>query len=249
MECIHTYTSASSFPSSFSFPLPFLPLSHYLLRSSAFPQDDTATLACHSLLTLAHPCFPTCACPHAHAHPLAPTLVPIKGTQVLKRQPIPMTPVGYSYPCWCLSILVLQGDHQASTGQMILDAKSCGLGQAKLEPNCGWQLWPGLGFEKAKAPLGQAKARAFRPSQAETSLVGVLGLLFLGLIPRSSTLPMPSIILIFISGQDHGLCSQRDSAIDHTMCVCLLIAGNVIVMWLNVSIPSEISECPSGHSN
>ena len=79
--------------------------------------------------------------------------------------------------------------------------------------------------------------------------VGVPGPLFLSLIPGSSTLPMPSIILILISGQDCGPCGQRDSAIDPTMCVCLLIAGDVIVMWLNVSIPSKISKCPSGHGN
>ena len=44
----------------------------------------------------------------------------------------------------------------------MLAYKSHGLGQAKLEPSHEWGLWPGLGFEEAKATL--------RPSQARTSL-------------------------------------------------------------------------------
>jgi hypothetical protein len=32
------------------------------------------------------------------------------------------------------------------------------------------RLWPGLGFEKAEAASGQAKAGAFRPSRAGTAL-------------------------------------------------------------------------------
>jgi hypothetical protein len=44
--------------------------------------------------------------------------------------------------------------------------KSRGLGQAKPGPSRVWRLWLGLGFEKAKAGSGQAKARAFRPSRA-----------------------------------------------------------------------------------
>ena len=45
----------------------------------------------------------------------------------------------------------------------VLCAKSCGLGQARPKPSCEWQLWLGLKFQ-------QAKARAFGPSQAGTSL-------------------------------------------------------------------------------
>ena len=48
---------------------------------------------------------------------------------------------------------------------------SHGLGQAKPRPSCEWQLWPGLGFEKAKANSSWAKAMAFRPSQAGTTLI------------------------------------------------------------------------------
>ena len=39
-------------------------------------------------------------------------------------------------------------------------------------PSRVWQLWLGLGFEKAKASSGQAKATAFRPSRAGTALAG-----------------------------------------------------------------------------
>jgi len=49
--------------------------------------------------------------------------------------------------------------------------KSRGLGQAKPGPSRGWRLWPGLGFEQAKAASGQAKAGAFRPSRAGTALI------------------------------------------------------------------------------
>ena len=52
----------------------------------------------------------------------------------------------------------------------IFTYKSQGLGQAKPGPSCGQWLWPGLGFEKAKAASGQAKAGALRPSQARTAL-------------------------------------------------------------------------------
>ena len=48
----------------------------------------------------------------------------------------------------------------------ILPYKSRGLGQAKPGPSRIWRLWLGLGFEKAKAGSGQAKAGAFRPSRA-----------------------------------------------------------------------------------
>ena len=48
----------------------------------------------------------------------------------------------------------------------ILPYKSRGLGQAKPGPSRIWRLWLGLGFEKAKAGWGQAKAGAFRPSRA-----------------------------------------------------------------------------------
>src|SRR6266852_5002288 len=51
-----------------------------------------------------------------------------------------------------------------------LSYKSRGPGQAKPEPSRGWWLWPGLGFQKAKAVPGQAKALAFRPSRAGTTL-------------------------------------------------------------------------------
>src|SRR5712691_10254156 len=52
-----------------------------------------------------------------------------------------------------------------------LSYKSHGPGQAKLEPSRGWWLWPSLGFQKAKAVPGQAKAPAFRPSRAGTTLL------------------------------------------------------------------------------
>ncbi len=53
---------------------------------------------------------------------------------------------------------------------MILSTKSHGLGQARPEPSHEWGLWLGPAFEKAKAPSGQAKAMAFGPSQAGTTL-------------------------------------------------------------------------------
>ena len=55
--------------------------------------------------------------------------------------------------------------------KFIFTYKSHGLGQAKLEPSCEWQLWPGLRFEEAKAASGQAKARASRLSRAGTALI------------------------------------------------------------------------------
>jgi hypothetical protein len=51
---------------------------------------------------------------------------------------------------------------------------SQGLGRARPGLSQGSQLWPGLEFEKAKAASGQAKARALRPSQAETALTVAL---------------------------------------------------------------------------
>jgi hypothetical protein len=48
--------------------------------------------------------------------------------------------------------------------------KSRGLGQAKPEPGPTQRLWPGLCIEKAKAISSQAKAGAFRPSRAGTTL-------------------------------------------------------------------------------
>ena len=51
--------------------------------------------------------------------------------------------------------------------KLIFTYKSCGLGQAKHEPSCEWWLWPGLGFE-------EAKATAPKPSQARTALFGNL---------------------------------------------------------------------------
>ncbi|KAF8801391.1 hypothetical protein BYT27DRAFT_7115092, partial [Phlegmacium glaucopus] len=51
-----------------------------------------------------------------------------------------------------------------------LSAKSRGLGQAKPEPSRLWGLWLGPGFEKARAAQSQAKAVAFGPSRARTSL-------------------------------------------------------------------------------
>jgi hypothetical protein len=41
---------------------------------------------------------------------------------------------------------------------------------AKPGPSRGWWLWPGLCVEEAKATSSQAKAAAFRPSRARTSL-------------------------------------------------------------------------------
>jgi hypothetical protein len=49
---------------------------------------------------------------------------------------------------------------------------SHGSGQAKLELSRHWWLWPGLKILKAEATESQAKAVAFRPSRAGTSLVG-----------------------------------------------------------------------------
>jgi hypothetical protein len=45
-----------------------------------------------------------------------------------------------------------------------------GLGRARPGPSQGSRLWPGLGFEKAEAASGQAKAGALRPSRAGTAL-------------------------------------------------------------------------------
>jgi hypothetical protein len=50
-------------------------------------------------------------------------------------------------------------------------AKSRGLGQAGPGPSREWRLWLGLALEKAKAASGQAKAAAFGPSRAGTSLI------------------------------------------------------------------------------
>ena len=62
--------------------------------------------------------------------------------------------------------------HQLICSNFFLQStyKSHGLGRAKLEPSQVWRLWPGLGFEKAEAASGQAKAAAFRPSRAGTAL-------------------------------------------------------------------------------
>jgi hypothetical protein len=49
--------------------------------------------------------------------------------------------------------------------------KSRGPGWARPGPSQGSRLWPGLGFEKAKAASGQAKAGALRPSRAGTALL------------------------------------------------------------------------------
>jgi len=50
--------------------------------------------------------------------------------------------------------------------------KSPGLGQAKPWPSRSRDRGLGLGFWKAEAPSGQAKAGAFRPSRAGTALPG-----------------------------------------------------------------------------
>jgi len=47
---------------------------------------------------------------------------------------------------------------------------SRGSGQAKPKPSRHWRLWPGLKILKAEAAESQAKAVAFRPSWAGTSL-------------------------------------------------------------------------------
>jgi hypothetical protein len=49
--------------------------------------------------------------------------------------------------------------------------ESPGLGQSQAGPSRGRRLWPGLEFLKTKAAPGQAKAGAFRPSRAGTSLI------------------------------------------------------------------------------
>ena len=53
--------------------------------------------------------------------------------------------------------------------QYIFPFESRGLGQAKPEPSRERWLWLGLRFYKAGSGLGQAKAAAFRPSQAVQS--------------------------------------------------------------------------------
>jgi hypothetical protein len=53
-------------------------------------------------------------------------------------------------------------------------AKSRGLGPAGPGPSREWRLWLGPALEKAKAASGQAKAAAFGPSRAGTSLVKIL---------------------------------------------------------------------------
>ena len=69
----------------------------------------------------------------------------------------------------------------SSVHQLICRKKNCAFyiqkpwprpsqARAKPEPSQVSWLWPGLGFEKAKATWGQAKARAFRPSGAGTAL-------------------------------------------------------------------------------
>ncbi|KAF8232605.1 hypothetical protein L208DRAFT_1271251, partial [Tricholoma matsutake] len=52
-----------------------------------------------------------------------------------------------------------------------LCTKSHGLGWARPKPSCEWHLWLSPRFELAKAASGQAKAVAFGPIQAGTSLV------------------------------------------------------------------------------
>jgi hypothetical protein len=49
--------------------------------------------------------------------------------------------------------------------------QSRGLGRAGPEPSREWGLWLGPAFEKAGAGSGRAKAAAFGPSRAGTSLV------------------------------------------------------------------------------
>ncbi|KAF8230014.1 hypothetical protein L208DRAFT_1401223 [Tricholoma matsutake] len=49
-------------------------------------------------------------------------------------------------------------------------AKSRGLGRAGPGPSREWRLWVGPALEKVKAESGQAKAAAFGPSRAGTSL-------------------------------------------------------------------------------
>jgi hypothetical protein len=46
-----------------------------------------------------------------------------------------------------------------------------GLGQSRAKASRHWQLWPGLVILKAWAVESQAKAMAFRPSRAGTSLI------------------------------------------------------------------------------
>ena len=46
---------------------------------------------------------------------------------------------------------------------------------AQAKPSCHWQLWPTLQFLKAQAVKSQAKAMAFRPSRAGTSLQVAIG--------------------------------------------------------------------------
>jgi hypothetical protein len=77
--------------------------------------------------------------------------------------------------------------------------KSQGLGQAKPEPSRGSQLWPGLGFEKAEAASGQAKAGALRPSRAGTALLSTDPLWHHQLTPSISNKLFALLVLIMAS--------------------------------------------------
>jgi hypothetical protein len=63
--------------------------------------------------------------------------------------------------------VVLRG---SPTSRTTPHAKSRSLSRARPGPSCEWWLWLGPSLEQAKAASGQAKAGAFGPSQAGTSL-------------------------------------------------------------------------------
>ena len=55
----------------------------------------------------------------------------------------------------------------------MVDGFEKAVAESRAKPELGFDqwLWPGLGFGKAKAGSGQAKAGASRPSRAGTSLL------------------------------------------------------------------------------
>ena len=63
------------------------------------------------------------------------------------------------------------GDHGSLTDPLALLPTHSQKPRLRPKPSHHWRLWPGLTFSKAGAASGQAKAVAFRPSRAGTSLL------------------------------------------------------------------------------
>jgi hypothetical protein len=78
----------------------------------------------------------------------------------------------HGWPPLCL--IQLQTQPMVRTNYIVIycdfSASGRGSGQAKPKPSRHWRLWPGLKILKAKAVESRAKAAAFRPSRAGTSL-------------------------------------------------------------------------------